>query len=82
MLTSIPDIQASTVQEAGAAAFRHVVDSQDRPGVLMAYQRGINDNFYLTAAASAATFFLAFAMGFNRIGKKDGGEEEVWNREK
>lgn len=63
-----------TVQDAGAAAIRHVVDPQDLPGVLKAYQQGINDNFYLVAVASAATFFLAFAMGLNRIGKKEGGE--------
>jgi hypothetical protein len=51
-----------------------VVDPQDLPGVIKAYQRGINNNFYLAAAASATTFFLAFAMGLNRIGKKEGGE--------
>lgn len=70
-----PRIQAHTVQEAGAAAIRQIVNPQDLPGVLKAYQRGINDNFYLTVAASTATFFLAFAMGFNRIGKK--GENEL-----
>ena len=53
-----------------------MVDPQDLPGVLKAYQQGINDNFYLVAAASAATFFLAFAMGLNRISKKEGGEVE------
>jgi hypothetical protein len=74
MLTSIFYIQGNTVQEAGAAAIRHVVDPQDLPSVLKAYQRAINDNFYLVAAASATTFFLAFPMGLNRIGKKEGSE--------
>ncbi|TVY33440.1 Efflux pump [Lachnellula subtilissima] len=62
-----PIVSAHTVQEAGAAAISHVVDPQDLPGVLKVYQR---------AAASAATFFLAFAMGLNRISKKEGGEVE------
>ncbi|KAL9117428.1 MAG: hypothetical protein Q9187_006037 [Circinaria calcarea] len=69
-----PTVSVHTVQEAGAAAIRQVVDPQDLPGIVKAYQRGINDNFYLVAAASAATFFLAFPMGLNRIGKKEGGE--------
>src|SRR3954451_5659308 len=69
-------VQAYEVQEAGAAAIRQVVSPQDLPGVLKAYQRGINDNFYLTVGASVATFFLAFAMGFNRIGKKYGDRME------
>jgi hypothetical protein len=74
MLTSKLHIQAHTIEEAGAAAIRNVVGPQDILGVLKAYQRAINNNFYLAAAGSATTFFLAFAMGLNRIGKKEGGE--------
>jgi len=68
MLTSILHVEAHTIQDPGAAALRQVVDSQDLPGVLKVYLRGINYNFYLAAAASTTTLFLAFVTGLHRIG--------------
>jgi hypothetical protein len=40
-----PNVNVHTVEEAGAAAIRHVVVPRSFAGVIKTYDKGINDNF-------------------------------------
>jgi hypothetical protein len=65
-----PTVDPQTVVEAGATAIRQVVKPEQLMGVLEAYSKAINDNFYLAAGASAATFCFAWGIGWKKISKK------------
>lgn len=75
-----PTVNAQTVINAGASAIRRVVDPEDVPGVLKAYNLGVNRNFYLAVGASAGTFLFSWGMGWYSVKKKKAtleGQEAV-----
>ncbi|KAK9235752.1 MFS multidrug transporter [Lipomyces kononenkoae] len=72
-----PYVDAQAVAYAGATGLRDVVSAQDLPGVLIAYSKSIDRNFYLCAAASAACFVCAWGMGWKRIGGAKKQDEKV-----
>ncbi|CZR65599.1 related to MFS multidrug transporter [Phialocephala subalpina] len=65
-----PTVDAQTVITAGASAIRQVVKPEDIPGVLKAYNLGVNRNFYLAVGASAGTFLFSWGMGWSSVKKK------------
>lgn len=72
-----PTVDPQTVVKAGATAIRQVVTPEQLGGVLEAYNKAVNDNFYLAAGASAATFCLAWGIGWRKISKKKVGRPEA-----
>ncbi len=73
----VPSVDPQVVIGAGATAIRDVVSAADLPGVLLAYSNGIDRVFYLAAAASVTSFFVAWGMGWKDIRSKkkvEGGE--------
>jgi hypothetical protein len=65
-----PEADASAIITAGATRFRSVVSSQDLPGVLKAYSKAIDDNFYLSAGCAVAAFAICWFMGWKQLSKK------------
>ena len=65
-----PTVDVQTVLTAGASAIRQVVKPEEVMGVLQAYNKAINHNFYLSASASVATFAFCWGMGWHKISKK------------
>ena len=66
-------LSSSTVDSiiaAGGVGFRNQVSASQLPTVISAYLLGIDRVFYLTAAFSAATFFVACGMGWKDIRQK------------
>jgi hypothetical protein len=67
--TTAPNVNPQTVIDAGASGIRAAVSSTALPGVLSAYNKAINETFYLGAGASVACFFFAWGMGWKSIKK-------------
>lgn len=65
-----PAVNAQTVITAGASAIRQVVRPEDVPGVLKAYNLGVDRNFYLAVGASAGIFLFSWGMGWYSVKKK------------
>jgi hypothetical protein len=63
-----PNVDAQVVANAGATGLRDAVSAQELPGVLIAYSKSIDRNFYLCAAASVACFACSWGMGWKKIG--------------
>lgn len=64
-----PNVNPETVINAGATGFRAVVPQADLPGVALAYNRSVNDIFYLATASAVATFIFCWGMGWKSVKK-------------
>ncbi|KIW02542.1 uncharacterized protein PV09_05998 [Verruconis gallopava] len=62
-----PHVDAQSVIHAGASRVRDIVSSDDLSGVLLAYSKAINSNFYLAAACSAVTVLTGLGMGWRKV---------------
>ena len=67
--TSAPGVDPQTVIAAGASGVRGAVTRVQLPGVLLAYNKAINEDFYLAAGASVAIFGFAWGMGWKSVKK-------------
>jgi hypothetical protein len=67
--TSAPGVDPQTVIAAGASGVRGAVTRAQLPGVLLAYNKAINEDFYLAAGASVAIFGFAWGMGWKSVKK-------------
>lgn len=67
--TSAPGVNPQTIINAGASGIRAAVSSQALPGVISAYNKAINETFYLAAGASVACFCFAWGIGWKSIKK-------------
>jgi hypothetical protein len=65
-----PTVNAESVIEAGATAIRHVVTSEQLPGVLEAYSVAVDHAFYLSTACASAWFCFSWGMGWYSVKKK------------
>jgi len=65
-----PNVDAQAVIAAGASAIRTVVKPADLMGVLEAYSKAINHNFYLSASAAVAMFVFSWGIGWRKVSKK------------
>lgn len=75
-----PGADAAAIVEAGATGFRKLLDPSEIGGILIAYAKSIDYVFYLIAALSAASFFVAFGLGWKDIRErkdKTAAEKEV-----
>ena len=62
---------------AGAGAIRNAVSEDKLAGVLMAYSRGIDHVFYLSAGIGVGCFCVAWGMRWKDIRKRQAtGDEE------
>lgn len=71
-----PSADAQAIIAAGATEFRKILNPNEIGGILIAYSKGIDRVFYLIAALTAASFFLAFGLGFKDIREKKAPKEE------
>lgn len=71
-----PSADAGAIIAAGATEFRKILNSNELGGILIAYSKSIDRVFYLIAALTAASFFLAFGLGFKDIREKKPAKEE------
>jgi hypothetical protein len=69
LATSAPGVNPRTIINAGASGIRAAVSHAQLPGVLLAYNKAINETFYLAAGASVAIFTFAWGMGWKSIKK-------------
>ena len=69
LATSAPAVNPQTVINAGASGVREVVSHALLPGVLDAYNKAINETFYLAAGACVATFVFSWGMGWKSVKK-------------
>jgi hypothetical protein len=67
--TTSPNINPQTIINAGASGIRATVSRAALPGVLSAYNKAINETFYLGAGAAVTCFFLAWGIGWKNIKK-------------
>ncbi|EXF75537.1 efflux pump [Colletotrichum fioriniae PJ7] len=65
-----PNVDASTILEAGATGFRKAVPEKELPGVLFAYVSSIDKEFYLSLGLAIASFCFAWGMGWKDIRPK------------
>ncbi|KAF4979889.1 hypothetical protein FZEAL_4000 [Fusarium zealandicum] len=70
LVARLPDVDASAVIDAGAAALRDAVGVEDLPQALLAYSEGVRAAFLLAVAASCGMFITSWGMGWNDIRKK------------
>ncbi|KAF9884918.1 hypothetical protein FE257_000909 [Aspergillus nanangensis] len=62
-----PTVDIPSVIDAGAAGLRNVVQPEELPGVIKAYNLGITREFYLAAVAYIAMIFSAWGMGWHSV---------------
>jgi len=65
-----PTVDAQAVIVAGASGIWQVVKPDQVEGVVLAYNLGINRNFYLAAGASVGTFVFCWGMGWHSVKKQ------------
>jgi hypothetical protein len=65
-----PQADAPAIIAAGATSFRSIVSQQELPGVLEAYSKAIDDNFYLSAGCAVAAFAICWFMGWKKLSQK------------
>ena len=75
--TYAPGTNAETVIQAGATAVRQSVPSTALAGVLQAYNKSINNVFYLAAGAAVATFVFCWGLGWKSIKKAKKIQQEA-----
>lgn len=66
----LPHIDAQAVIDAGATGIRDAVSTEDLPGALASYAKGVDAAFYLAVAASGIMFITSWGMGWKDIRKK------------
>lgn len=71
-----PAADARAIIAAGATEFRKILDPSELGGILIAYAKSIDRVFYLLAALTAVSFFLAFGLGFKDIREKKEPKEK------
>lgn len=71
-----PSVNPEVVIDAGATGFRKAVTSSELPGVLTAYAKSIDRNFYLTAGMAVGCFICAWGMGWKDLRQKKEKKEE------
>lgn len=71
-----PAADARAIIAAGATEFRKILDPSELGGILVAYAKSIDRVFYLLAALTAVSFFLAFGLGFKDIREKKEPKEK------
>ncbi|OJJ38791.1 hypothetical protein ASPWEDRAFT_48935 [Aspergillus wentii DTO 134E9] len=72
-----PSVDSGAVVSAGAGAIRSLVSKDRLAGVLMAYSKGIDHVFYLSAGIGVGCFCVAWGMGWKNIRKRQAtGDEE------
>jgi hypothetical protein len=64
-----PGVDPQTVINAGASDVRAVIPKNRIEGVLLAYNEGIRNVFYLAAGTAAAVFFVCWGMGWKSVKK-------------
>jgi hypothetical protein len=64
-----PNVNAQVVINAGATGFRSVVPPDLVPGVILAYNKAVNEVFYLTTGAMGAAFLCSWGMGWKSVKK-------------
>ena len=64
-----PGVDPQTVILAGAAGVRSAVPKEAIEGVLLAYNEGIRNVFYLAAGTAGAVFFVCWGMGWKSVKK-------------
>ena len=77
LATSAPAVNPQSIINAGASGIRGAVSQASLPGVLDAYNKAINETFYLAAGASVATFVVAWGMGWKSVKKGKGTKPET-----
>jgi hypothetical protein len=65
-----PTVDAQAVITAGATAIRDIVKPAELPGVLKAYSKAVNHDFYLAAGAAVGSFVFAWGMGWKKVAQK------------
>jgi hypothetical protein len=65
-----PTVDAEAIVNAGATAIRDIVKPAELPGVLEAYSKALNHDFYLAAGAAVASFVFAWGMGWKKVAQK------------
>lgn len=65
-----PNVNPQTVISTGATGFRAVVSKADLGGVLKAYSKSIDRNFYLIVGMGFGCFLFAWGMGWKDLRKK------------
>ena len=69
MNTFAPSVSVEAVIAAGASAVREAVSNAQLPGVLLAYNQGVQHTIYLAAGASAAVFAFSWGIGWRSVKK-------------
>ncbi|KAH8589226.1 putative MFS multidrug transporter [Bisporella sp. PMI_857] len=64
-----PGVNPQTVIKAGASAVRTVIPADHIEGVLLAYNEGITNVFYLAAGTAGAVFVVCWGMGWKSVKK-------------
>lgn len=64
-----PTVDIQTLIDAGAAGLRKVVQPQELPGVIEAYNLSFTREFYLAGFAYMAVLFSAWGMGWHSLKK-------------
>ncbi|KAL1848718.1 hypothetical protein Daus18300_013508 [Diaporthe australafricana] len=67
----VPNADATAIINAGATAFRNVVDPADLDGVVIAYADSLNNVFYLVAGLAAVCIIPLWGMGWYDLRKKE-----------
>ncbi|CAM1503053.1 Fc.00g078290.m01.CDS01 [Cosmosporella sp. VM-42] len=70
LVSRLPHLSADAIIAAGATGLRDAVSTEDLPGALAAYAKGVDSTFYLAVAASICMFLAAFGTGWKDIRKK------------
>jgi hypothetical protein len=76
-----PGVDPQTVILAGAAGVRSAVPKEAIEGVLLAYNEGIRNVFYLAAGTAGAVFFVCWGMGWKSVKKAKTVSPEAWGRD-
>ena len=64
-----PRVDINKVIDAGATGLRNIVQPEELPGVIEAYNLSFTREFYLAAAAYIAMIFSAWGMGCHSVKK-------------
>jgi len=72
-----PNVDAQSIIEAGATAYRGVVNKQDLQGVVKAYNRAVTRDFYSPAAAAVGAVVFCWGLGCRSIRKMGKDEYRV-----
>ena len=71
-----PDVDPSTVVEAGATNYAAHVPANQLENVLQAYNKAVTQTFFLAVASAAAAVLTAIAMGTAKSSMKEAKKKE------